>query len=374
MPMRGSTGDLMKLPDMLKTRRATLHAKAAPSKDGLVEFTASTPSVDRAGDVIDPVWDLKAFERNPVILWAHDYTAYPIGRAKRVWTEGGNLKIAVQFVPEDIYPEADRVRKLYEAGFLSAVSVGFRPLEEPQRLPNGGYRIPKSELLEVSAVPVPMNAEALITSKGANMRPVWSEKVKRDPLVGASPDRIKAWLKEGPKMEAIDVAALAEALGTVSVNPNGAATITAKATETSNGAAAPAFIYVKADPPTPPPAADTAPAKPDHGAQLSEAMKLLTPVDGKIDQAAYDQAMKLLQSISDEMGGQKPDQPPRDQQPADQPPPPQKALMEAMHELTQAINGLKQNSAIALATDLEDPLVEAFANPEALRQFGQQLG
>jgi phage head maturation protease len=58
------------------------------------------------------------------------------------------------------------VAALLSGGFLRSVSVGFRPLEfrfssDPAR--QGGIDFTKQELLEISVVPVPANAEALLT-------------------------------------------------------------------------------------------------------------------------------------------------------------------------------------------------------------------
>ena len=44
-------------------------------------FTISTDAVDRDGDVLSPAgWDLSAYNRGSLDLWAHDYQSMPIAK------------------------------------------------------------------------------------------------------------------------------------------------------------------------------------------------------------------------------------------------------------------------------------------------------
>ena len=131
---------------------------------GPLRFVVSTGAVDRHGDVVSPEgWQLAAYRANPVVLWAHDYRQPPIGRAARVWQQGGALLAEVEFAPTRF---AQEVEALYRQGYQQGVSVGFRPLrfEERRDVRNGallGLRFLEQELLEISAVPVPANRGAL---------------------------------------------------------------------------------------------------------------------------------------------------------------------------------------------------------------------
>jgi HK97 family phage prohead protease len=116
------------------------------------------------GDIIrQDGWDLKAYRNNPVVLFGHDH-AQPIGRAHNVRIDKGNLAADFEFAPEEVNPFAAQVGRMVEAGFLKAVSVGFRPLEA-KPMKSGGLEFTKSELLEISVVSVPANAEALSFAK-----------------------------------------------------------------------------------------------------------------------------------------------------------------------------------------------------------------
>src|SRR3954466_14713263 len=58
-----------------------------------LSFTISSKSVDRMGDTIDPAgWDLNAYLKNPVVLWAHDSTMLPLAKAPKLWFDGGKMK------------------------------------------------------------------------------------------------------------------------------------------------------------------------------------------------------------------------------------------------------------------------------------------
>ena len=127
-------------------------------------FVISSEEVDRHGDVIlAEGWRLAAYQRNPVFLWAHDYTRPVIGRAVSVWPEPEQLLARMEFAPTDF---AREVAALYRSGYQQGVSVGFKPLryEERRQEKTGaflGIRFLEQELLEVSAVPVPANRSAL---------------------------------------------------------------------------------------------------------------------------------------------------------------------------------------------------------------------
>lgn len=139
-------------------------------------FTISTPAVDRVGDTIAvDGWQLDNYRKNPVVLWAHDYTDYPVAMSRQIWAEDGKLKSIAKFVPADnpaTGKTADGIYQLYKQGFMSATSVGFRPIkwawtEDSDR--KFGIDFEEQELLEYSLVPVPANAEALIEARSAGI-------------------------------------------------------------------------------------------------------------------------------------------------------------------------------------------------------------
>jgi HK97 family phage prohead protease len=110
--------------------------------------------------------NLKNFKKNPVFLWAHRGNDSPenvMGTAKKVWVDGKNLMFKLEFLDEDINPRSDMVFKMFKSKALRAFSIGFAPDWEKASFneKRGGFDFPVSELLEISAVPVPANPAAL---------------------------------------------------------------------------------------------------------------------------------------------------------------------------------------------------------------------
>ena len=150
--------------------------------------TITTGSKDRMEESVDPNGiDLKNFQKNPVVLWAHNYDQSPIGKA--LWVKKcfeKDVKVASGLISKMQFADTDfgkEIFKLYQGGFMKAFSIGFIPKQIVRNYQQEGYdktkdpymTISKSELLEYSAVPVPANAEALALamSKG-----IISEKTK----------------------------------------------------------------------------------------------------------------------------------------------------------------------------------------------------
>lgn len=126
------------------------------SVDGKYKVLASTSAIDRQGDSIDQSgWDLTNFKKNPVMPWAHDYTELPVAKVTSIEVTQLGLEAEFEFAPAEGNPKAQQIKVLYDNGYLNAVSVGFIPKER------NGKSITKSELLEISFVPVPANQEAL---------------------------------------------------------------------------------------------------------------------------------------------------------------------------------------------------------------------
>jgi HK97 family phage prohead protease len=138
-----------------------------------VTFTISTESVDRMGDTIDQAgWQLDAYRKNPVVLWAHDSSSLPVAKAPKIWIDKTKLKADAEFTPAGMARFNDTVFDMVKGGFLNATSVGFAPLkyafvDDPNR--KWGIDFMEQELLEFSVVPVPANAEALIEGKAAGI-------------------------------------------------------------------------------------------------------------------------------------------------------------------------------------------------------------
>ncbi len=142
-----------------------------------VEFVASDNSVDSYGTVI-PVdkWDLTRYQNNGIVGYMHDVygaswtkSADPddvIGKGV-AFIEDEKLIVRITFEPADLNPRADKIFRKLQFGSLHAVSVGFRATKKGHMGDEERGEDPKvyyyagQELLEVSVVNIPSNANAL---------------------------------------------------------------------------------------------------------------------------------------------------------------------------------------------------------------------
>jgi HK97 family phage prohead protease len=133
------------------------------------EAVASTEAVDRDGDIIRANgWKIKNYIKNPVVLWGHFSDMLPIAKATKIKIDGKNLMFKPQFVPKEINPFADQVYQMYKAGYLKSFSVRFDPIKW-EELPvregerKRGREYTEQELLEISAVNIPANPQAMVS-------------------------------------------------------------------------------------------------------------------------------------------------------------------------------------------------------------------
>jgi HK97 family phage prohead protease len=127
-------------------------------------FIISTDAVDRDGDVIHPKsWQLDNYQKNPIVAFAHDYSALPIAKCTEITRTPHGLEAIAEFPAKGVYAFADTVFDLVKGGFLSATSVGFKPIEStPSKERGKGIDYQQVELLEFSIVPIGANQECLI--------------------------------------------------------------------------------------------------------------------------------------------------------------------------------------------------------------------
>jgi HK97 family phage prohead protease len=154
------------------TIRTVSAAAVERNDDRTFTFVCAGGGENRNGWRINPDgWDLEAYQKNPVFLWAHDERSLPIGRALDVWVAGRQLKAKVEFSPEGVNPFADAACKLVAGGFLNAVSVGFGPTEWRWLEQGGGkpavLEFTRVELWEISLVAVPADRNALLIGQGS---------------------------------------------------------------------------------------------------------------------------------------------------------------------------------------------------------------
>ena len=131
----------------------------------IIDFTSSDQTLDRYQEVIVASgWRLDNYRKNPVVQNAHQYgdILFTIGRATITEIRGDRLYQRIEFAT-DINPMARIAYGLYKGKFLNAVSVGFMPVRWEDGTEKSGFnrRFLEQELLEVSAVGIPANPNAL---------------------------------------------------------------------------------------------------------------------------------------------------------------------------------------------------------------------
>jgi len=142
---------------------SVLNVKAADTAGRRISGIASTPEVDRQGDILELAG---VTFKNPVPLLAHHDQTNPIGRAWLTATPTGitfDAELATVDEPGPFKTLADDVWQRLKAGVMSGASIGFRIVDNAvEHLRSGGRRILKSEICELSLVSVPANQNATI--------------------------------------------------------------------------------------------------------------------------------------------------------------------------------------------------------------------
>jgi HK97 family phage prohead protease len=161
--------------DDIRLVRKGYEVKIEDQNDDERTITArvSTADRDRDDEIVEPKGiDLKDYQRNPVLGWAHKYDHPAVGKALWSKTDADGLICKFQFAETQF---ADELYQLYKDGFMKAFSIGFIPMEYDQK----SKTHQKISLLEVSCVLVPANQSALVMEayqKGL----IKSEALKKD--------------------------------------------------------------------------------------------------------------------------------------------------------------------------------------------------
>lgn len=123
---------------------------------------ASTPDVDRMGDVVDPLG--AKFAAELPLLWQHRHDA-PVGTVtfgkptkKGIPFRASVAKIETAGQMKDL---VDMAWDAVKAKLVRGVSIGFRAIEYAF-MDNGGVRFSEVEIYELSLVTIPANAAATI--------------------------------------------------------------------------------------------------------------------------------------------------------------------------------------------------------------------
>jgi HK97 family phage prohead protease len=143
---------------------SVLTVKAVEEDQRIIHGVATTPNPDRVGDIVEP---LGVQFKNPMpLLHQHDHDK-PVGTVTfdKPTKDGITFEARLPKI-EEPGPLRDRVETAWgeiKAGLVRAVSIGFRALEYSW-MDEGGIRFIATEVLELSLVSVPANADAVIST------------------------------------------------------------------------------------------------------------------------------------------------------------------------------------------------------------------
>jgi hypothetical protein len=161
--------------------RRTIHpeCKVLDAKAGIMEFVASDETIDSYKEIVRASgWRFSMLQKNAPFVADHDYKlASGIGKILEWKVAGKQLIETVQWAIGIGNDLADKGWKMYEAGFLKAVSVGFWPVkfttqgeaEHTKQLTDMGIKadvgvrtiFTEQEQIELSAVVIGANPNAV---------------------------------------------------------------------------------------------------------------------------------------------------------------------------------------------------------------------
>lgn len=143
-----------------------LEVKQVNDERRIIRGIATSPTVDRVGDIVEPEGMI---QRGPVKLHLYHKHDLPVGHVlfDKPTKKGTPFEAEIPDVKE-AGTVRERVNEAWHSvkyKLLDAVSIGFNVLEDGvEQLKNGGYRFTKWEILELSLVGVPANPDAVITA------------------------------------------------------------------------------------------------------------------------------------------------------------------------------------------------------------------
>jgi hypothetical protein len=175
-------------------------------EDRVLRFVGSDETPDRDNDILETAgWKVDNYLKNPVFMAVHNYEKLPVGKSIKVFPDivNKNTMFDIKFPtiaelssdpenPSEHAKFADTVYMMYKNGYLNAVSVGFHGVKYKTRddesvleLPEWrrGRRYLEQELLELSAVPVPCNPNALQQARAKGLIDDETEKFFKEMMV-----------------------------------------------------------------------------------------------------------------------------------------------------------------------------------------------
>jgi HK97 family phage major capsid protein/HK97 family phage prohead protease len=141
---------------------SVIEIKAVHDDQRVIEGIASTPTVDRMGDIVEP---LGAKFTLPIPLLFHHRSDQPVGAVTDAKATKAGITFRAKFAqldePGRLQERLDEAWQSVKIGLVKGVSIGFAPIEY-SFMDDGGVRFLEWNWLELSLVTIPANEEANI--------------------------------------------------------------------------------------------------------------------------------------------------------------------------------------------------------------------
>lgn len=143
---------------------SVLESKQFNDQQRTIHGIATSPALDRVGDSVDQ-YGVTAAASIPLFMY-HD-SRKTVGRAMlgKATAKGIPFEATFPNVAESgaLKDRVDEAVAMVKYGLITAVSIGFRVLDGAYEvMKNGGIKYLKTEVMELSLVPVPAQPEAVI--------------------------------------------------------------------------------------------------------------------------------------------------------------------------------------------------------------------
>ena len=145
---------------MLNRAYSLLEIKQVDEDARVITGWATTPAPDRLQDVVEPMG--AQFKLPIPLLWQHR-SDEPIGKVTHAKVTKAGIEIVAQ-IAKGVTAEIDRAWSLIKAGLVPGLSIGFKPIEHEFIPETKGVRFKKWDWMELSAVTIPANSTATITT------------------------------------------------------------------------------------------------------------------------------------------------------------------------------------------------------------------
>lgn len=145
--------------EYLSDIKVEVRALTADGGKRRIEGIATTPNVDRVGDVVVPTGAV--FQLPLPLLIDHDAT-FPIGNVVTAKVTDEGIAFMAELPEEGKFTAIDNIYNKLVAGLIRFVSIGFRSLRSSAI--KTGIKFDSWEWLELSCVTIPANGDAAITA------------------------------------------------------------------------------------------------------------------------------------------------------------------------------------------------------------------